>query len=404
MKKLLCIMLAAALVIGSVSLWQFQAQRIARLESTVAEMHRSALRQSTEELDALALYMEKALLTADAARAVTLLHHISQSASAVQQSLARVDAPENALLSAQVFAHGLAERAARLLPQMLHQEQLSADDRLWLQQQLSLCSQLASQLAFASDPADLAHLHLDVPMPAQAQQPRGLPQGMITQEEALAIARSFVGEARVRSVQAAPGTSGALAAFGVTVQTEDLQLNLEVTQQGGQVLWMMPETAAFSPVQSLEACLAAAEDCLSLHGFPPMEMVYHQAYDGLCVITLVPTQDGVLLYPDLLRVQVRMDTAQVVGLEAHSYWLNHTIRTLPAPVLTGDEASAPLRSHGEVTGCRLCVIPHEGSEVLCYECAITWQGESYLVYMDAQTGDEVDSLKYVPVENGMLVA
>lgn len=404
MKKLFCIMLATALVIGGVCLWQYQARRISLLESTVAEMHRSALRQSAEELDALALYMEKALLTADAARALTLLHHISQSASAVQQCLAQVDAPENALLSARVFAHGLAERATQLLPQMLHQQQLSADDRLWLQQQLALCSQLSSQLAFADDPADLSNLHLDVPLPAQAQQPKGLPQGIITQEEALSIARSFVGESRVRSVQAAPGTSGALAAFGVTVQTEDLQLNLEVTQQGGQVLWMMPETAAFSPVQDLEACLAAAEDFLALHGFPAMEMVYHQAYDGLCVITLVPTQDGVLLYPDLLRVQVRMDTAQVVGLEAHSYWLNHTIRTLPQPALSAQAAAAPLLPHGEVTGSRLCIIPHEGSEVLCYECAITWQGENYLVYMDAQTGNEVDSVKYIPVENGMLVA
>lgn len=404
MKKLLCIMLGAALLIGSLSLWQYQAQRIAHLENAVAEMSRSALRQSAEELDALTLYMEKALLTADQARTVTLLHHIGQSASAVRQSLAQVDAPENALLSAQVFAHGLAERSAELLPQMLAQQTLAEDDRAWLHQQLALCSQLASQLALASAPEDLSALHLDIAAPAQEQLPKGLPQGMITQEEALSIARSFVGDSRVRSVQAAPGTSGSLAAFGVTVQTEDVQLNVEVTQQGGQVLWMMPETASFPVVQTLEACLAAAEDFLILRGFPAMKMVYHQAYDGLCVISLVPTQDGVLLYPDLLRIQVRMDTAQVVGLEAHRYWLNHTPRTLSAPALTAAEAAAPLLPHAELTGCQLCIIPHGGEELLCYECAVTYQGEAYLVYMNAQTGDEVNSLKYIPVENGMLAA
>ncbi len=404
MKKLLSIMLVAALATGGLGLWQYQARRIARLETAVAEMRRSALRQSAEELDALTLNLEKLLLTADAARAAALLHRIGQGASAVQQGLARMEMPQEALLSAQTLVSGLAEKADALLPLLVSRQGFSQADRTWLRQQLTLCTRLAGQLALTDDPADLAGLRLDVIADAQFQQPKGLPQGIITQEEALSIARSFVGEGRVTSVKAAPGTSGALAAFGVTVQAEDVQLNVEVTRQGGQVLWMVPETASFPVEQSLESCLASAVDFLARRGFPTMEAVYHQAYDGLCVISLVPVENGVLLYPDLLRVQVRMDTAQVVGLEAHSYWLNHTERQFPSPGLTEQQAAAPLLPHAEVTGCRLCVIPNGGAEVLCYECAVTWQGESYLVYMDAATGEEVDSLKYVPVENGMLTA
>ena len=47
-----------------------------------------------------------------------------------------------------------------------------------------------------------------------------------------------------------------------------------------------------------------------------------------------------LLYPDLLTVQVRMDTLQVVGLEARSYWTNHVRRELSEPALSADEAAA----------------------------------------------------------------
>lgn len=404
MKRLLAMVLLATLAIGAVCLWVYRTQQLTHLEATVAEMQRSALRRSAEELDALMLHMEKLLLTADQVRAATLLHLMGESASSVQQSLAQVDAPENALASAQVLTNGLVERASTLLAQLLSQQALTEDDRSWLQQQLALCSQLASQLALAQEPEDLSGLHLDVSLPVQSQQPKGLPQGTITQEDALSIATSFVGESHVRSVQAAPGTSGALAAFGVTVQTEDLQLNMEVTRQGGQVLWMMPETASFTMEQSLEDCLAAADSFLTLHGFPDVEMVYYQVYDGLCVITLVPVQQDVLLYPDRLLVQVRMDTAQVVGLEAHSYWLNHTQRDLPAPELTAEQAIAPLLPHTQVTDCRLCIITHDGEERLCYQCAVDYAGESYLVYMDAQTGSEVDSLKYIPVENGLLAA
>lgn len=400
MKKLILIVLIAMLLSAITILWL----RLNRTDSAVQELQRSALRQSAEELDTLTLHMEKALLTTDASRMAALLHRIGQSAACVQQSLAQLDASQDALFAAQVFVNDLAEGSAQRLPQLVGQQQFSEDDRAWLRQQLALCTQLAGQLALAENAEDLSVLHLDTVPSAEVQQPKGLPPGIVTQEEALSIARSFVGENRVRSVKSAPGTSGALAAFGATVETEDVQLNLEVTQQGGQILWMMPETASFTVAQDVSACLQTAADFLALHGFASMEMVYQQAYDGLCVISLVPTQDGVLLYPDLLRVQVRMDTAQVVGLEAHSYWLNHTVRNLPAPSLTKEQAAELLSPHVEVTSCCLCVIPYHSSELLCYECAVTWQGESYLVYLDAQTGIEVDSLKYIPVENGVLVA
>lgn len=399
MKKLffaaLAVGLAAVLVVTGFS----QFQRIAQLEATVNEFYRSALRQSAEALDELALHMEKAMLTTDAARASALLHRIGVGASSVQQSLGMLPTGQSALASAQVFVNRLADEAAVLLPRIVDGSSWGDEDRAWLRQQVVICSQLASQLALADSYTDLDSLRLDIAVPVEFQEAKGLPQGTITQEEALSIARSFVGESRVRSVQAAPGTSGTLAAYGVTVQTEDVQLNVEVTRQGGQVLWMMPETASFTVVQGPEACRQAAEEQLALHGFPPMDAVYTQTYDGLCVISFVPLLENVLLYPDLIRVQVRMDTAQVVGLEAHSYWLNHVQRQLPAPALTAEQAAAPLASHTEIEAIRLCIIPQDGAELLCYECSVSFQEESYLVYMDAQTGREVESLKKISNES-----
>lgn len=404
MMKKIRIILAIGLAIGLSLVGHSQFQRIHRLERTVAELYQSALRQSAESLEELSLCMEKALLTTDVARTATLLHSIGLCASNVQQGLALLPAEQTSLAAAQTLIHRLANESAALLPQVVDESTLTDDDRAWLRQQLALCSQLSSQLALADSYTDLDNLHLDIDVPVETQEAKGLPQGVITQEEALSIARNFVGEGRVQSVQAAPGTSGALAAYGVTLQTEDVQLNVEVTRQGGQILWMMPETASFTVVQSMETCRQAAADFLALHDYPSMSAVYDQAYDGLCVITFVPLQEDVLLYPDLLRVQVRMDTAQVVGLEAHSYWLNHVQRQLAAPALSAEEAASPLAQHTEVESVRLCIIPHSGTEVLCYECAVIYQGEYYLVYMDAQTGREVESLKYVPAENGVLTA
>lgn len=73
----------------------------------------------------------------------------------------------------------------------------------------------------------------------QRPAPRGLPEKLITREEALLLAQELV-DGEIRSVQAAPDTGGMLPAYGVTVDTDDLRLNLEITRQGGQLLWMMP--------------------------------------------------------------------------------------------------------------------------------------------------------------------
>ena len=406
MKKYLIATIAAGALFVLGGFMIFQYQRITQLESSLDALHQSVLHQAAEEVDALSLSMEKVLLSADPARTAALLSEISQTAGDVQQCLAFLPVENPVMLPALRLASQLSSDATSLLPLVVEQGGFSPDQLSQLTRQRNLCAQLSSQLSLAESTGDLAAITLEPPLPEEAPpvQAKGLPSGDITQEEALDIARSFVGDDRVVSIQAAPGTSGALAAYGVTVQTADVQLNLEITRQGGKVLWMMPETASFPVTQSVETCRTAALAFLELHGFGSMLPVHHQIYDGLCVISCVPLQEDVLLYPDLVKIQLRMDTAQVVGLEAHNYWLNHTRRTLPEPGLTEAAARAHLTDQVNVENVQLCLIPQQGDEVLCYEFAVAHGDDRYLIYIDAASGHEVQLLKTVPLENGSLTA
>ena len=213
-----------------------------------------------------------------------------------------------------------------------------------------------------------------------------------------------MGAEQAVAVTDAPDASGVLPAYGVTVQTADVQLNMEITRQGGKVLWMMPETASFPMTQSPSACEGAALAFLQEHGFGQVEAVHRQLYDGLCVVSFAPVQEDVLLYPDLLTVQVRMDTLQVVGLEARSYWTNHVRRTLPEPSLSADEAALLLSSQAEMRAHRLCLIPEGDGEALCWQFTVTRGGETYFIYLDAQDGREVAIRKVIPLENGSTAA
>lgn len=235
--------------------------------------------------------------------------------------------------------------------------------------------------------------------------PRGLNPTQVDQQMAVEIARSYLGEERVRTAVPGAGAGGTLPSYGVTITLNDgLVLNAEVTRQGGQMLWIMPEHASFEPRLTLEECTQAAQRFLQKHGYAAMEASDYQVYDGLAVIRFAALQDGVLIYPDQLKLQIRMDTGEVVGLEANQYLMNHTVRTDLSPKLTQDEAAARVSPHLQVQNIRLCVIPEGDDERLCYELNGVYEQQTYMVYLDAATGEEADVMMLMDGANGPLAA
>lgn len=438
MKKMLLPVLLSLAFIVIIALAAWQGTRLSALERTLEETYRSALYEAAEEMQSLSVSLEKALVSSDPGQTASYLCAISRQASQVQHSLALLPLSHGAMADTLAFANRLSDYAASLVPVSGALDSAALQS---LEEHLEACLRLCGQMSLSRQAMDERQLSLTpdkAVFTAQAAvqqrpleilgdkdggmnyptliydgpfsdghasgEPRGLPEGEVSRAQALEIARRFVGERRALSVAPAPDTGGKIPAFGVTVQTADVQLNLEVTRQGGRVLLMSPETAFFPATQSLQTCRDAAARFLEAQGFGPMEATHHQLYDGLCVISFAPVQEDVLLYPDLLTVQVRMDTLQVVGLEARSYWTNHVRRTLPDPSLSADEAALLLSSQAEMRAHRLCLIPEGDGEALCWQFTVTRGGETYFIYLDAQDGREVAIRKMIPLENGSTAA
>lgn len=443
MRRWILPILTGLLLFACVAGLALEAQRAERAERMLEEIYQSALLETAEQTQALSLALEKLLVTGDAAQGTRMLQRVSRLAEDVRRNLTLLPLSHEAMAPTLIFANQLAEYAAVLLPELVQQRRLSAEDRSQLEELLTGCTQLGSRLALARHAMERGGLTLlsaegafsaepsvvRRPLEAlgdadhgmqyptlvydgafsdarQTGHPRGLPEETVTQAQALEIARAFVGEDRVLAVRAAPAVTGAMAAWGVTVETKDVRLNLEITQQGGKPLWMMPETAGFAATISPEACQARAADFLRQHGFDAMEATFRQQYgDGLLLVCFAAVQGDWLLYPDLVKVQVRMDTGEVVGLEAHGYWQNHEPRALPAPGLTAEQAQAHLPEGVALTSSpRLCVIPQGGTERLCYECRIRRGEGEYLLYLDADTGQEAELLKLISTAEGVLTA
>lgn len=404
-----------AVILGMTLLISLNAaqRRSAAAELMLTESTKAAVAEAASELEILTLSLDKLLLTTSARQQAKLLSQIILAADRSQMSLAALpdrQGQQGAVLAylsrlshlSQTCLADLAEGSG--LEQDAHADLSSVRDGL----QLLLAEMtLAAQETLIGTDISAAMPASQVTTPPSAQELtayKALPSTEISSGEAMRIAREFVGEARVLSVSHAPDTAGALPAYGVTVQTPDVQLNLEITRRGGKVLLMAPETAAFTMTKSPEQCAAATLAFLKDRGFAEMEVPFYQVYDGLCVLTCVYVQSGVLVWPDRVLVQVRMDTAEVVGIEARSYWKNHIPRRLQSPLLTQSEARASLAPGTEVESARLCLLPVGSQERLCWQFTLRAGEDAYISYIDAITGEELHLEKIIQLETGQVAA
>lgn len=388
-------------------------RRSAAAELMLTENTKAAVSEAAAELETLTLSLEKLLLTTSPRQQAKLLSQIVLAADRSQLSLAALPDREGQQGAVLAYLSRLTTLSQGCLADLAEGGGLPEDARteltalreglLLLRAEMTLASREALTGTEIADAMPASQV-TKAPTAQELNTYKALPSNEIGSGEAMQLAKEFVGAEKVLSVSHAPDTSGALPAYGVTVQTADVLLNLEITRRGGKVLLMAPETASFAMLKTPEQCAAAALAFLKSRGFAEMEAPYYQVYDGLCVVTCVYVQSGVLVWPDRVLVQVRMDTAEVVGIEARSYWRNHIPRRLQSPLLTQTEARASLSSGASVESARLCLLPANGQERLCWQFTLTFGEESYISYIDAMTGEELHLEKIMQLEFGQVAA
>ena len=175
---------------------------------------------------------------------------------------------------------------------------------------------------------------------------------------------------------------------------------MQVTGQGGFLLWMMPENAEFAQRRGEEECLQNAKVYLADVGFGEMEPCFVQQYDGMVVANFAAVQDGVTLYSDQVKVQVSMDSGRVVGAECSQYLANHTRRTDIVPTVDALQAREMVSSRLSVKSERLCVIPQDEDETLCWGFECTDGAADYWVFVNAKTSEIEQILRVITTNQG----
>jgi len=428
-------MLAALLIVTAVFSVR-ESLRASALEREVSAGYQKAFYETVRLMSNIEANLDKLLITTDRARAQEMLSAVARQADAALSDLALLPAELSAVSGAIKFVNQIGDSARAMNDLLASGEALAAADVELLHTLLRRVEELNQELddmvvqiesgsdvlmaarynarnvslttlpdELFDNVAEYPTLLYDGPFSDGLREHKleALTGGDVTQERAIELARAFIGAGRIDSIAVTGESNVPVHSYDIDAQTSDGTLYLSLTQRGGHVLYMLTSLEANDILVGLDGCADAAREFLERNDMPDMELTYWQQAAGLVTFSFVAAQDGVLLYPDMIKVQVSMNSGQVVGYEARGYLSNHRMRALGPPILGEDAAAVLLSEELAVERVRLCVIPLALGEAYCYEFTATLpDGEKYLIYLDAGTGAEKDVFKVIEDNNGQL--
>lgn len=388
-----------------------------------AEMRREmAMQQQREMADVIAamadieVNLSKLLIASGARQSVSLLGETALLAQHVESGLARMTADAQTTGDAMKFAGQMGQYSLALAAQVSDGGMLTGDDERQIADMMQACRALGEQLAGQSEGGGVSWPESGGETDSGIEYPSLIYDGPFSdgktdrQSALLNTSRFSRGQAKeaaakyagvtVDRVTEAADSGGRFEAFGFTADTPDGAIAVQVTGQGGFLLWMMPENAEFAQRRSVEECLQNAKVYLADVGFGEMEPCFVQQYDGMAVANFAAVQDGVTLYPDQVKVQVSMDSGRVVGAECSQYLANHTQRTDVTPTVDAARAREMVSAKLSIKSERLCVIPQETGETLCWGFECTDGTADYWVFVNAKTAETEQLLRVITTNQG----
>ena len=139
----------------------------------------------------------------------------------------------------------------------------------------------------------------------------------------------------------------------------------------------------------LSYCEENAQNFLARLGYNDLTCVYGKQSGALVDYVFVFEQNGVVYYPDEIKVKVCMERGVVSGLDAREFLKNHHPRAGFKAKITQDEARAAISGEVEVLSEQRVVLDTRRGEKSAYEFFVSFGEEKYLIYLDALSGEEI---------------
>ena len=191
-----------------------------------------------------------------------------------------------------------------------------------------------------------------------------------------------------------------------SVSAEEGEFTVDTTAVGGYVVQLNGYAERETADEALDtaACLARAEEFCKKAGYDVKPVWVSKSVEGYVYVNLCPvTDDGIIIYPDLVKVTIDTVRSCVTGLEGYGYVVNHTERELSLPENRADRAGERLSDNLTIKKVSLALIPESDKEILCYEFECADGKDEYFVYINVKTLEEENVLRVIRGTEGYTV-
>lgn len=235
-------------------------------------------------------------------------------------------------------------------------------------------------------------------------EPKGLGEEQYDEEMAEEVFYKFANRNDIQNLQYNGIVDGNVRAHSFTGTYDDgTNVYMDISETGGKVIFISRNREPQYSMIDVEQAKKTALDYLNKHGYESMEESYYMMDLNSVTINFAYTQNGVICYPDLIKVKVALDDGEILGMEAQGYLNSHTVRDFKEPKIDVNEARKLVNKDVEILSERLALIPTDWStEILAYEFKGKVDDRDFIVYVNADTGKEEDVFLIIESENGVL--
>ena len=209
---------------------------------------------------------------------------------------------------------------------------------------------------------------------------------------------------KLENVSSVGEASGQILCYNVQGEIDGNVLYAQISKTGGKLI-MFSYAGSCNEVRiDDQVAIEKATEFMSKAGIENMKPVWINLANNVYTINFASEVGGVIIYSDLVKVRVCAETEMIIGMEANSYYTNHTERVIGTPSLTEKQAMAKVSDNIEIDSVRLALVPiGTKSEKLCYEFSGEYDGSTYYVYIDAVSGRQVEMFKVIDGTEGQLL-
>lgn len=413
-----------------------------KYQMAVESQYARAFHQINDDVRDIEIALEKGMLVTNPRQAVTLANEINAKAESAKACLGQLPLSDVQLENTNRFLSQVGDYTYSLSLKAFNDESVSENEYQVLRQLKSYSQELVTNLSNMQDqlyqgtmtlarvkntvsagdsdmPSAMGELEKEfVDYPAlvydgpfsshvQSRTPTLTEnQPEISIEDAKVRVKEFLGD-RAGVVEISSEKGGNMPTYSFVAYPDPTDrsraVNIDVTKAGGYVVWMLDSRPVTEQKLSMEEAKQMGRAFLSVKGYYNLKDSYYEVLDNVATINYAVEQNGYVVYPDLIKVKVALDTGEVLGIETTGYIMNHKTRSMQPPKISEEEARSKVSPALQVESVSLAVIPTDGgSEIECYEIRGKTDERNCLVYVNTQTGLEEKILLLLESESGVL--